>query len=148
LRDILQLQGEIAQDIATQIQKVVDPKLLFPGRPIRINPQAYELVLKANYLLEKITPIDLARSADLYREAIAIDPSYAQAHANLSRAYFYQGIFGLGPSSDLFPKAKTSALRALELDENVAAAQNALAGIHVYYDWDWANAESVCRRGV
>jgi TolB-like protein len=148
LRDILQLQAEIAQEIANQIQKLVDPKLLLPGRPIQINPQAYELALKANYFHEKFTPMDLARSADLYRQAIAIDPTYAQAHANLSQAYFYQGLFGLGPCSDLFPKAKGSALKALELDENVAAAQNALAAIHVLYDWDWANAESVCRRGV
>lgn len=148
LRDILQLQAEIAQEIASQIQKLVDPKLLFPGRPIQINPQAYELALKASYFHEKFTPMDLARSADLYRQAIAIDPTYAQAHANLSQAYFYQGLFGLGPCSDLFRKAKTSALKALELDENVAAAQNALAAIHVLYDWDWANAESVCRRGV
>ncbi len=148
LRDILQLQAEIAQEIASQIQRLIDPKLLFPGRPMQINPQAYELALKANYFFEKVTPMDLARSADLYRQAIAIDPTYAQAHANLSRAYFYQGLFGLGPCGDLFPKAKTSALKALELDENVAAAQNALAAIHVLYDWDWANAESVCRRGV
>ena len=148
LRDILQLQAEIAQEIASQIQKLVDPKLLLPGRPIQINPQAYELALKASYFFEKFTPMDLARSADLYRQAISIDPTYAQAHANLSRAYFYQGLFGLGPCTDLFPKAKASALKALELDENVAAAQNALAAIHVLYDWDWANAESVCRRGV
>ena len=147
LRDILQLQAEIAQEIASQIQRLVDPKLL-SGRPIQINPQAYELALKANYFFEKFTPMDLTRSADLYREAIAIDPTYAQAHANLSRAYFYQGLFGLGPCSDLFPKAKTSALKALQLDEDVAAAQNALAALHILYDWDWANAESVCRRGV
>ena len=148
LRDILQLQAEIAQEIASQIQKLVDPKLLFPDQPMQINPQAYELALKASYFFEKFTPMDLTRSADLYRQTIAIDPTYAQAHANLSRVYFFQGLFGLGPCTDLFPKAKTSALKALELDENVAAAQNALAAIHVLYDWDWANAESVCRRGV
>jgi tetratricopeptide (TPR) repeat protein len=92
--------------------------------------------------------MDLERSADLYRQAIAIDPDYAQAHANFSQSYFYQGLFGLGPCTDLFPKAKASALKALDLDENVAAAQNALAAIHVLYDWDWANAESVCRHDV
>jgi hypothetical protein len=128
LRDILQLQAEIAQEIAAQIQKLVDPKLLFRGRPIQINPQAYELALKADYLLETITPMNLSRCADLYRQAIAIDPSYAQAHAKLSLVYFYQGLFGLGPCIDLFPKAKSSALRALELDENVAAAQKRIGG--------------------
>jgi TolB-like protein len=59
LCNILQLQAEIAQEIASQIQKLVDPRLLFSGRPVQINPQAYELALRANYLYEKFTPIDL-----------------------------------------------------------------------------------------
>jgi hypothetical protein len=56
---------------------------------------------------------------------------------------FIKGCSVWAPAPISFPKPK-----ALDLDGNVAAAQNALAAIHVLYDWDWANAESVCRHGV
>ena len=64
------------------------------------------------------------------------------------RLYFYQGLFGAGPASELFPKAKANAVRALQLDETVAAAHNALAAIHILYEWDWAAAEAECMRAM
>jgi len=148
LRDVLQLQAEIAQDIARQIHKLVDPKQVSPNPAPRVHPQAFEAVMKANFFRDKMTPAELAKGADLYAEAFAIDPTYAQAYANLSQCLFYMGLFGLGPCGELFLKAKANALKALELDESVAAAQNALAAIHILYEWDWAGAEAECRRGV
>jgi len=148
LRDVLQLQAEIAEDIATQVHKLVDPKQLSPSPASKVHPEAFEAALRANFFRDKLTPVELARAAELYAEAIAIDPTYAQAYANLSQCLFFMGLFGIGPSSDLFLKAKANALKALQLDESVAAAQNALAAIHILYDWDWAGAEAVCRRGV
>ena len=148
LRDVLQLQAEIAEDIATQVHKLVDPKQLSPSPASKVHPEAFEAALRANFFRDKLTPVELARAAELYVEAIAIDPTYAQAYANLSQCLFFMGLFGIGPSSDLFLKAKANALKALQLDESVAAAQNALAAIHILYDWDWAGAEAVCRRGV
>jgi hypothetical protein len=43
----------------------------------------------------------------------------------------------VAPSSEVFPKAKANAVKALELDETAAAAHNALAVIHILYDWVW-----------
>ena len=93
-------------------------------------------------------PADLAKSTTHFTQAIALDPGYPQAYANLSQAQFYLGLFGMGPASELFPKAKASAAKALELDETVAAAHNALAVIHILYEWDWAAAEAECIRAV
>jgi tetratricopeptide (TPR) repeat protein len=39
-------------------------------------------------------------------------------------------------------------VKALELDETIASAHNALAAIHILYDWDWAAAETESRRAV
>ena len=148
LRDVLQLQAEIAQDIAHQIHKLVDPRLRSADPMPRVHPQAYEVGLRANHFRDKMTPMDLARGAELYAQAIAIHPAYAQAYANLSQCYFYMGLLGMGPSIELFRKAKSNAEKALELDGSVTAAENALAAARAILDWDWAGAEAVCRRGV
>ena len=68
-----------------------------------------------------MTPMDLATSIGCFTQAIDLDPGYAQAYAGLAQTYFYLGVFGAGPSSELFPKAKANALKALELDESIAS---------------------------
>jgi tetratricopeptide (TPR) repeat protein len=104
----------------------------------------------ANFFRDKLTPVELARGTELYAKAIAIDPGYSQAYANLSQCLFYMGLFGMGPSRELFQEAKANALKALELDDTVALAQNALAAIHILHDWDWPRRRSSLpsRRGV
>lgn len=146
--DILQMQADIAENIASQIHKLVDPQDR-PAAPARkVHPPAYEACLKGIFFRDKMTPVDLTKSIAYFNQAIALDPGYAQAYANLSQAYFYLGLFGMGPPNELFPKAKAKAVRALELDEHVAAAHNALAVIHILYDWDWASAEAECKRAT
>jgi TolB-like protein/Flp pilus assembly protein TadD len=148
LREILELQSEIAESIASHIHKVIDPGLQSRVVVPRVDPQAYEACLKGKFFRDKLTPADLDKSTEFFAEAIGIDPAYARAYAELSQSYFYMGLFGISPCSEVFPKAKASAVKALELDETVAAAHNALAAIHVLYDWDWVAAEAECRRAV
>jgi TolB-like protein len=149
LRDILQLQAEVAQSIAMKIHKLVEPvEALHPERTPRVHPQAYEACLMGIFLRDKMTPFDLEKSIDFFNQAIHLDPDYARAFGELSRTYFYLGVFGMGPSGDFFPRAKANAVRALELDETVACAHIALAAVHIYYDWDWAAAELEIKRAI
>ena len=148
LRDILQLQAEIAADIAGQIHKLIDPQHHSSAPTRKVHPQAYEACLKGIFFRDKLTPTDLTKSVSCFAQAIELDPDYAQAYANFSRAYFYMGIFGMGPASELFPKAKACAVRALELDESVPCAHNALAVVHILYEWDWPAAEAECIRAL
>ncbi len=148
LREVLQLQAEIAESIASQIHKVVDPGLRSAAAARRVHPEAYEAFLKGNYFRDKMTPADLQKSTEFFTQSIDLDPGYARAYADLSQSYFYLGLFGVAPSGEVFPKSKANAVKALELDETVAAAHNALAAIHILYEWDWAAAEAECRRAV
>jgi tetratricopeptide (TPR) repeat protein len=100
------------------------------------------------YLREKMTPFDLEKSIGFFNQAIDLDPDYARAYGESSRAYLFLAIFGVGPAGDLFPKAKANAVRALELDDTVACAHIALAAVHVFYDWDWAAAEAELKRAL
>jgi tetratricopeptide (TPR) repeat protein len=83
-----------------------------------------------------------------FRRAIDLDPDYAQAYAGISQTYFFLGVFGAMPSDVSFPEARSSARKALELDDTLAAAHNALAAVHILYDWDWARAEVECRKAI
>ena len=148
LRDILQLQAEVAQSIASQINKLVDPEHAYPERARQVHPQAYEACLKGVFLRDKMTPADLEKSVGFFTQSIQLDPDYAKAYAELSRSYFYLGLFGMGPPAEMFPKARLNAEKALKLDETAAAAHVALAAAHVFYDWDWAAAEAESKRAV
>ena len=149
LRDVLRLQAEIAQDITRQIRNVVDPEQASPTTQVRqVHPQAFEAWLKGNHFRDRMTPADLEKSVGFFTAAAGLDPAYAQAYADLSRVYFYLGLYGVRHPAEMFSKASASAVRALELDETVAVARSALAVTHILHDWDWGSAEAECRRGV
>jgi tetratricopeptide (TPR) repeat protein len=46
------------------------------------------------------------------------------------------------------PKAKTEALRALEINPGLAEAHFALGSVQHWYDWDWAGAESSYQQAI
>ena len=147
MSDVLQLQAEIAESIAARINKLIDRENHSP-RARQVHPQAYEAFLKGNFFRDKMTPAGLLKSIELFSRAIDLDPTFAQAYADLSQSYFFVGIFGMAPSSEVFPKAKGAASTAIELDEKVTAAHSAMAAVHILYDWDWRKAEAECRRAV
>jgi TolB-like protein/Flp pilus assembly protein TadD len=150
LCDVLQLQAEIAESIAGRINKLVDSAQDLGGTR-HVDPLAYEAFLKGNFFRDKMTPPALEKSIDFFRQATDHDPTFAQAYADLShlsQSYFFLGVFGMAPAREVFPKAKAAAAKALELDETVTAAHNALAAVHILYDWDWRKAEEECRRAA
>ncbi len=49
---------------------------------------------------------------------------------------------------EVFPKAKSAALKALELDSDLTDAHTSLAEILNDYDWNWSAAEKAYRRAI
>ncbi len=143
LRDILNLQSELARAIAREIKIAVTPAeqaRLSLTRPV--NPEAYQLVLRARSLWNKRTEEDLLRAKALYEQAVELDPTYALAHAGLADAYNMLASYYFVPPSEAYPKAQEAALRALELDENLAEAYTSLAWVKYRYEGDWFGAET------
>jgi len=46
------------------------------------------------------------------------------------------------------PQAKAAAEKAVELDNTLAEAQYALAGVRAWHEWDWEGAETAFRRAI
>jgi eukaryotic-like serine/threonine-protein kinase len=109
------------------------------------NPEAYQLCLKGRFFQNKVSQEALMKSVEYYRQALEKDPTYAPAHAGLSKSYITLGGNYLRPLS-MIPKARYHATKALELDDSLPDAHLAMASIYYAFDWNWDSAEREIRR--
>lgn len=105
------------------------------------NVEAYEKYLRGRFYQSQNTPEGFARSRELYREAIALDPNFADAHAGLADIGVLSFNFGWRPASEVIPQAKQSVQQALSLNPNLASAYATLALIQFLSERDWSAAE-------
>ena len=104
--------------------------------------------MKGRYFWNKRTEEGFRQAADYFQQAIDKDPNYGRAYAGLADTFTLMSTWYQGPQSELMPKARTAALRALELDESLAEAHASLALIKENYDYDWLGSEKEFRRAI
>ena len=111
------------------------------------NPQAYQLYLNGLFYFRKGGSENVTRAIEYFNQAVALDPNFALAWAEIGNAYFGFAGTGLNDPKEALPKAKAAAQRALALDETLAGAHSVLAGIK-QDEWEWAEAERGHRRAI
>jgi DNA-binding winged helix-turn-helix (wHTH) protein/tetratricopeptide (TPR) repeat protein len=112
------------------------------------NDEAHRAYLTARHHWNKRTPDDLQRARREFTRAIDLDPLYARAYVGLANCYALLSEYNVEPPREAFPKAKTAALRALEIAPDLAEAHTALAYAYANYDWDFAAAEREYKRAL
>ena len=112
------------------------------------NIEAYEAYMKGLYHVSKLDPSSMAAAISGFQHAIALDPSYVQAHTGLAAVYRVYAISGERPATEMFPMAKKASERAIALDAGSADAHLSLGQDRFWYDWDWSGAEKEWRRAV
>ena len=90
------------------------------------NPQAYDLYLRGEYLLQR-RGAGVEQSIVNFERAIAADSGFARAYAGLSAALVLAPFFTGAPPAAMQAQVTTAARRALELDSTVAEAHTSLA---------------------
>ena len=142
LSSILQLQKDVATDIARQVSTIVKP--IHSTRVV--NPAAYVAYLKGRYEFYRYTKEGWQKSIEYFNEAIEGDPAFAPGHVGLAASY----LAGVGwealPPEEL-PKGTAEAMKALELDDQLPSAHFVMAAAH-FQEWRWQNAEKEFRRGL
>ena len=149
LKDVLTMQANLAQDIASEIQLKLSSQQqasLTAARPV--DPEAHELYLKGRFFWNKRDQSGFAKAVDYFQQAIAKDPNYGPAYAGLADAYALSGGFNLVPVTEAMPKAKAAAERALQLDPNLAEAHASLGLIAPFLNWNWAEAQEHYERAI
>ncbi|HEX2800307.1 MAG TPA: protein kinase, partial [Thermoanaerobaculia bacterium] len=159
MKDVFAVQDEIAGSILAALRvtliKADDAPLVQPHTGA---PEVYKLYLKGRHEWNKRTEDGLLRSLEYFQEAIDRDPGYARAHAGLADSYVLLGVYGIRPPSEVMPKAKATAARALEeaadaslpgqADTGLAAVHTTLGCVKAVYDWSWAEAERHFRQAI
>jgi serine/threonine-protein kinase len=131
LADSIGLQGEVAIEIAVVLRTKLAPeeKTRLSEKPTN-NPEAYTLYLKG---LAHERDADIIAAEQLYTEAIALDPSFALAHARASilnsGMYHFANDFVRDPAQK--SKARAEAGEALRLSPTLGEAHLAL-GLYFY----------------
>src|SRR5215470_3368126 len=149
LTDIFAVESDIATTVADTLQAKLTgaEKQLIAVQPTS-DLTAYDLYLKGRLLWGKRGGENLRQAIAFYEQAIARDPNYALAYAGLAEAYVTLPFYtGTAPQVTR-PKAKAAALKALQLDENLAEAHTALGLLLCASDLDIAGSISEFQRAI
>ncbi|MCI0559586.1 MAG: tetratricopeptide repeat protein, partial [Nitrososphaera sp.] len=148
LADIPMVQEEISREISEKLQlRLTGAEKKRLTKRYTENTAAYQLYLKGRHFWNKGGSENLKRAIDYFEQALEHDPAYALAYAGLADCYV-SGAYTKIPPRDVLPKAKAAAKKALEIDDTLAEAHTALAGVNMHYDWDWLESERELKRAI
>jgi len=149
LDDVFAIQEEIAQAIVSKLKAEL---LEVAARPLvrraTQNVEAYTLYLKGRFYWNRRNEGALERGVECFEQALALDPSFTLASVGLADSYNIFGFYSLRPPQDAFPRAREAALRAMELEPDLAEARAALGYVRLYHDWDTERAAADFGRAI
>jgi len=158
LDDIFAVQDDIAQSVVKELREAllgqsresaagnaaVAVKQAAMGRGE--NPEAFRLYLQGKFFGERLNQADTDRSIELLGRAVALEPGFALAWAQLARVHGAQAGYGFAPINEGFERAREAAQMALRLAPDLPEAHVALGSVLENHDWDWVAAEACYRR--
>ncbi len=138
LTDVFAVQDEIAAAIAAALKLKLSGEAA-PDHRHTPNVPAYEAFLKGRYHMLKATPEGWARGKEFLEQAVALDPQFAEPHAQLATQYALLWANGLRPAQEMVPLIRAEAQKALDLFDESGHALLAL--VAAWYDYDWKEAD-------
>ena len=149
ITDLLATQREIAATIAQKLQIKLsgnDEKGL--TKKYTDSNEAYQLYLKGRFYGSKRTAKDAQKAIESYQQAVTVDPKFALAYAGLAEANWFLALYSYPQVNEMVPKAHDLALKALQLDSDLAEPHSILGVICIAHDHDFACAEREQKRAI
>ena len=148
LNDIFAIQEEISRQVLSELRVQLLPE---EDRVLDDIPttdiEAYQAYLKANQLQVNRNYDEIVAAIELYKDAIRLDPTFADAFGQLALAYNSQAYYGNIPREEHLENTRANAENALSINENSAAAHAAMG--HYYAETnDFEQAEVSFRRSL
>jgi serine/threonine-protein kinase len=142
---IFTVQASIAEHVASALNvTLIESERRSLRTPLTQSPEAYETYLRGNQYAHGSTwviPTNVRAAIDMYRQAVTLDPAFAEAHARLSMQYSALAGWGVRSADTALPLARRHAERALALNPDLAWGHLALAN-YFAYNGDWQQVSS------
>ncbi|QQS34169.1 MAG: protein kinase [Acidobacteriota bacterium] len=147
--DLILLQRDIARDVSERLRPALSTEdRSRVAQNYSTNSEAEQLYLKGRFHWNKRTVRDFEKALRYFSRAVEKDPSYALAYTGTADTYALMPLYGDYRPTEYIPKAKQAALKALELDGELAEAHASLGYITTTYDYDWDRAEEHYRAAL
>ena len=159
--DVIESLARIAECAADEVTRIVATQQGGPmptEHPSRraaktihtSNAQAHKFYEEGWAFLNRRTPDALLEALNYFKLAVRKDSTFAEAHAGIADCNLLLAIFGseVIPPRKAMPRAKKAALRALEIDKNLAQAHASLAAVMFLYERDWIGSEKEFKEAI
>lgn len=149
-RDVQALQATVAEAVARAANvRLTAEDITRLSRVRAVDPDVYESYLKGRYHWNQRTPDSIRTAIEYFQTALRLDPTYAPAHAALADCYNQLGTVMVGGGSPRAwrPRATEAAIKALQIDSDLAEAHATLGYVR-HYDWKWDESETSFRRAI
>jgi adenylate cyclase len=160
LDDIFAVQDDIAQSVVkklrmtlpqavnSKMEKHVAAEVAAASKGRATDPEAHRLYLQARYLVDRLNREDMANAIEHLKEALAREPEFALAWAELARAYWSASSWSWVPVAEGKRWAREAVGRALALEPDLAEGHANLGWMQMLEDHDWRSAEASLRRAL
>jgi TolB-like protein len=149
LTDIFSIQTDVALQIAAALKAELSRE---EQTRVRKTPtkdlQAYQLFLKGREWFIKYTPEAFLSAIDYFDRAIARDPTFSLASANLANTYIELAEMGTTEPDLAYRRAAEAAANALRLDPELGATRCTMGYLKMVREFDWPGAEQDFKRAL
>jgi DNA-binding winged helix-turn-helix (wHTH) protein/TolB-like protein/Tfp pilus assembly protein PilF len=147
--DIFKVQDSISQKIADaltiHLSRQEQAQLV---KRYTNSPEAYQLYLQGNLIWHSRRQNWFEQSMVYYQRALEKDPNFALAHVAIADCYISLSGNRKISAQEAELKARPAIMKALEIDNELALAHNALAELKYQYEFDWNTAEKEFKRAL
>ncbi|HET9326949.1 MAG TPA: tetratricopeptide repeat protein, partial [Candidatus Eisenbacteria bacterium] len=161
LEDIFAVQDDIAHSVVKELRTTLlgeapdsdasgaaKAEVARAAKGRGTDPEAHRLYLVARHLIDRITREDTTRAIEYLKQALARDPEFALAWAELGRAHSREAAQGWTPTAQGYWRAREAVERSLALEPDLAEGHAGMGLIRVNHDWDWRGVEASFARAL
>jgi serine/threonine-protein kinase len=149
MSDVLAIHSEVAMAVAEAVRAELTSQETFRLEHARtVDPAAYQYYLRGLYHWNRRNRTDLEKSIGYFKQAIEIDPGYAEAYTGVAAAYLVMSTHASVRNRDTHPLVKDYARKSLDINPDLAETHAVLGGIAAEGDWDWDEAEARFKKAI